>query len=107
MIEPVLGWPNGVLGLILGIVAGTLMIVQAWRTSAWDIHEERSWYTESPRVTLGVVAPALILFSVLLTLLLGVAVLDRGIWPPFAIAADVLGLMLLPLAVAQVLKSAR
>ena len=104
MFESVLGWPNGVVGFFLGVITGLLMIVRAWRASAWDIHEEKSWYSEPARVTVGVVAPAAIMYAVLVTLLLGVAVLDRGVWPPFAMAADVLGMLILPLALIRLVK---
>jgi hypothetical protein len=95
--ELLLGWPNGVLGMLLGTLAGLLIIWQAWRDSAWDIHDEHS-YSEPSRLTIGYMAPSLVLFGVLLTLMLGVGALDRGIWPPFAITGDILGLILLPFA---------
>jgi hypothetical protein len=95
--ELLLGWPNGVLGMLFGTLAGLLIIWQTWRSSPWDIHDEDS-YKEPSRLTIGVMAPSLVLFGVLLTLMLGVGALDRTIWPPFAIAGDILGLIILPFA---------
>jgi hypothetical protein len=98
MSEMMLGWPNGVLGMLFGSLAGLLIVWQAWRTSPWDIHDENS-YLEPARLSLGVMAPSVILFATLLTLMLGVGALDENVWPQFAIAGDILGLVLLPFTI--------
>ena len=91
-----LGWPNGVLGMLLGTLAGLLIILQAWRDAPWDIHDEQS-YSEPP-LSLRTLAPSLVLFVSLLTLLFGIGALDKGVWPPLAIAGDILGLIALPVS---------
>jgi hypothetical protein len=95
--ELLLGWPNGTLGLLLGAMTGLLILLRTLRDSPWDLHGERS-YREPERLTLGVVGPSLLLLGVLVTLLLGLGALDKTIWPPFAFAGDILGLVILPLA---------
>lgn len=101
MSELLLGWPNGVLGMLLGVVAGLLIIGRALRDAPWDVHDERS-YSEPERLTATVLTPPLVLFASLLTLLLGVGALDKGVWPPFAIASDIIGLIALPFAIMHV-----
>jgi hypothetical protein len=96
MSEMLLGWPNGTLGMLFGLIAGLLIVGQAWRDKPWDVHDERS-YDEPARWTPAVAAPSVALIGVLLTLVLGLGALDKGIQPTFAIAGDVLGLILLPL----------
>jgi hypothetical protein len=103
----ILNWPGGLVGMLTGLAAGTLLIVSAWRRAPWDIHDENS-YSEQTRLTFGTVAPTAILFASLITLLLGTAVLDKdGVAAPVAVAGDVLGLLLLPFTVFYLLRSAR
>jgi hypothetical protein len=92
--------------MVLGVCAGLLVIAQAWRDQPWDIHDENS-YGEPAGIRLPVLLPSLVLFSALLTLLLGLGALDKGIWPPFAIAGDILGLVTLPFSALYVFKVIR
>ena len=103
MSELILGWPNGTLGLLLGALTALMILLRARRDSPWDLHSEHA-YREPDRVTLGVIGPSLLLLGVLVTLLLGLGALDRTIWPPFAFAGDILGLVILPLAALHALK---
>jgi hypothetical protein len=101
------GAPNGLLGMLCGLAAGALLILRTWRRAPWDVHDENS-YREPPRLTLGTVAPTLILFVTLITLLLGTAVLDKdGVAPPLIIAGDLLGLMVLPFTIVYLIRGFR
>lgn len=101
------GAPNGLLGMLFGLAAGALIILHVWRRAPWDIHDENS-YREPTRLTLGAVAPTLILFVTLITLLLGTAVLDQdGVATPLVIAGDVLGLMVLPFTIVYLMRGFR
>ena len=95
------GWTSGVLGMVLGSLAALLVIVRAMKRSPWDIHDENS-YQEHQGFSLDAVAAPLILFSALLTLLLGLGAIDENIWPPFAVAGDLLGLAMLLFAIYRV-----
>ena len=106
MSELLLGWPNGTLGMILGTLAGLMIIYQAWRDSPWDVHDDYS-YEEPSRFSLATAAPSVVLLGVLLTLLLGLSVLDRGIRREFGVAGDVLGVLLIPLTVWYVFRWSR
>lgn len=88
---------SGVLGMVLGSLAGLLIVLQAWRNSPWDIHDENS-YREPARVTLAVATPSIVMFLALATLLLGIGALDRNVAPHFAIAGDLLGFVALGFA---------
>jgi hypothetical protein len=99
----VLGLENGVVGMLAGAVAGLLIMLQAWKTQPWDIHDEKS-YAEPKRITLGAVTPSLVMLGALLTLLLGLGALDQGIDPKFAISGDILGVLLLPWSAIYVFK---
>lgn len=88
------GLISGVLGMVLGIVAALLVITQAMKRSPWDIHDEDS-YQEHQGFSFDAIAAPLVLFTALLTLLLGLGALDETIWPPFAVVGDVLGVVVL------------
>jgi hypothetical protein len=93
--------------MLAGLAAGTLLLVSAWRRSPWDIHDENS-YSEQNRLTLGTVAPTVILFVSLIMLLLGTAVLDKDGVPTWvALTGDALGLVILPFTVFYLLRAAR
>ena len=94
------GWPNGVVGMATGSLAGLLVLLHAIRQAPWDIHDERS-YAEPKKLTIGVVAPPLVLFSALLTLMLGLGAVDRSIGPELGMAGDILGLIALPFGLAH------
>jgi hypothetical protein len=101
------GAPNGVLGMLLGLAAGALLILRAWRRAPWDIHDENS-YREPTRLTLSAVAPTVILFVSLITLLLGTAVLDKdGVSGWLTILGDVLGILVLPFTIVYLMRDAR
>lgn len=106
MSQLVLGWPNGTLGMALGAIAGLLMMYQAWRDSPWDVHDEFS-YQEPARFSLAVAAPSLVLLSVLVTLLLGLGVVDKDVRPELGTAGDLLGLLLIPVTVWYVFRWTR
>jgi hypothetical protein len=92
------GWTSGVLGMALGGLAALLIIVKTMKRSPWDIHDENS-YQEHEGFTLNAVASPLILFTALLTLLVGLGAIDQNIWPPLAVIGDLLGLLMLVFAV--------
>ena len=98
MSQILLGWPNGTLGLLLGTLVGLLIIYQAWRDSPWDVHDEYS-YAEPSHLTFATAVPSLVLLGVLLTLLLGLGVLDKEIRGEFAMLGDILGVLLVPLTI--------
>ena len=98
-----LGLSNGVIGMITGMLAGLLILLQAWKTQPWDIHDEKS-YAEPKRITLGAVTPSLVVLASLLTLLLGLGALDKGITPIYAIIGDFVGVIILPWSALYVFK---
>lgn len=95
MSQVLLGWTNGTLGMTLGAICGLMMLYHAWRDSPWDVHDEYS-YEEPSRFSLAVAAPALVLLGVLVTLLLGLGVVDKDVRPELGLAGDVLGVVLVP-----------
>ena len=106
MSQFLLGWPNGTVGMLLGTIAGLLIIYQAVRDSPWDIHDEFS-YEEPARFSLIVAAPSLVLLGVLVALLLGLGVIDKDIRPEFGMAGDILGLILVPVTIWYVFRWSR
>src|SRR5687767_10156817 len=101
------GAPNGLLGMLCGLAAGALLILRTWQQAPWDVHDENS-YREPSRLTLGTVAPTLILFVTLITLLLGTAVLDKErVATPLIIAGDLLGLIVLPFTIVYLVRGFR
>ena len=106
MSDMLLGWPNGVLGMVFGSLAGLVLGYRTWRDSPWDLHDEHG-YREPAKITFAVVAPPLTLLLTLLALMLGVGALDASIWPPFALIGDFLGLLALVIAVTHVLRGAK
>ena len=106
MTQVLLGWPNGTLGMLLGVLAGLLVIYQVLRDSPWDVHDDYS-YEEPSRFSFGVAAPSLVLLGVMLTLLAGLAVLDKGIRWEIGMAGDVLGVLLIPVTLWYVFRWTR
>ena len=98
------GWTSGVLGMVLGTLAALLVIVQAMKRSPWDIHDEDS-YQEHQGFSFDAIAAPLVLFTALLTLLLGLGALDETIWPPFAVIGDALGVLVLLFSAFRVARS--
>ena len=88
----------GLLGLITGLISGALMGARLLRDQPWDVHDERS-YAEPTRITLGAIAPSLIFLLTLVTLILGLAAIDRDVNTIFGLAGDGLGLVDLLLTV--------
>jgi hypothetical protein len=103
MSEVLLGWPNGVLGMVFGTLAGLLLGYRTWRESPWDLHDEHG-YREPAKISFAVIAPSLTLLLTLLALMLGVGALDKGIWPPYALTGDFLGLLALVIAVTHLVR---
>src|SRR5215212_1594438 len=106
MSDMLLGWPNGVLGMVFGSLAGLMLGYRTWRESPWDLHDEHG-YREPAKITFSVVAPSLTLLLTLLALMLGVGALDASIWPPYALTGDFLGLLALVIAATHVLRGAK
>jgi hypothetical protein len=91
-------------GLLAAVVAGIAFLIHATRTTPWDIHDEHA-FGEPKRHNLSSMAPSLILFGVLVAMIAGIGALDKGIWPPLAIGGDILGVALVPLAIARAFKT--
>lgn len=106
MSEMLLGWPNGVLGMIFASLAGLMIGYRTWRESPWDLHDEHG-YREPARISFSVIAPSLTLLLTLSALMLGVGALDRTIWPPYALTGDFLGLLALVVATVHILRGAK
>jgi hypothetical protein len=106
MSELLLGWPNGVLGMIFASLGGILVMYALWRRSPWDTHDENS-YPEPKRLTFDVLAPDIVRFGALIALMLGVGALDKHVWPVFALVGDFLGLAVLGLAIYYLLIGSR
>jgi hypothetical protein len=86
-----IGITPGLFGLLMGTAAGTLLCAKFWRTKPWDIHDENS-YSEPARLSVGVLAPSIIFFLTLVTMMLGLGAIDRDIDIRFGLAGDALGL---------------
>ncbi len=92
--------------MIFASLGGLLVMYSLWRRSPWDIHDERS-YAEPERLTFDLLAPDLIRFGALISLMLGVGALDQHVWPVFALVGDFLGLLVLSLAIYYLLVGSR
>jgi hypothetical protein len=104
MSQILLGWPNGTVGMALAMLAGIILMIHAFRTTPWDIHDETT-YQDSGKFTISSIVPSLILFAILISLVAGVGALDKGIWPPIAIVGDILGTLSVPGASLRAMKA--
>src|SRR5712691_5179631 len=100
------GWPSGVLGITLAALIVLLLGLRVRRRSPWDIHDEES-YKEHQGFSMRAVAPPVMLFLVLVTLMLGVGALDQGIPMHYAVIGDALGSVLFLFVLVWLLKLSR
>jgi len=102
----IVGWPSGLLGIALAALIVLLLGLRVRRRSPWDIHDEES-YKEHQGFSMQAVAPPVMLFLVLVTLMLGVGALDQGIPMYFAVIGDALGSLLFLFTLVWLLKLSR
>src|SRR6266581_2350582 len=88
------GWTSGILGIAMAVLTVALLGLRVRRRSPWDIHDEES-YKEHQGLSLDATGPPVVLFLVLVTLMLGVGALDKGIPMQYAVVGDAIGLVLL------------